>query len=258
MLEAEMDTQWGFAKHDTKNKQTENSRNGHSKKTVDSELCEMEIDVPRDRQGEFEPIIVKKHQKRMHSIEEQVIALYARGVSTSDIQAHLHQIYGIDFAWSYTWPTCTKCIIILLAATSVASLWKQKRATGYMQALRWKAGEDNMLWGFLLTVVFLSCSLVVLIISPKWRGSFHIAKLLFPILLIACFSFIANGFHQIWVSEKFSIRYNHLSQSLFIKSHNMLVLSRNEFQMCVVFCSCLFLWFVYELVRILRNRKNNL
>lgn len=98
MLEAEMDTHLGYAKHDTKNKQTENSRNGHSQKTVESELGEMTIDVPRDRQGEFDPIIVKKHQKRMPSIEEQVIALYARGVSTRDIQAHLHQIYGVEIS----------------------------------------------------------------------------------------------------------------------------------------------------------------
>ena len=98
MLEAEMDTHLGYTKHDTKNKQTENSRNGHSKKTVDSELGEMTLDVPRDRQGEFDPVLVKKHQKRMPSIEEQVIALYARGVSTRDIQAHLHQIYGIEIS----------------------------------------------------------------------------------------------------------------------------------------------------------------
>ena len=98
MLEAEMDTHLGYAKHDTKNKQTENSRNGHSKKTIDSELGEMTLEVPRDRQGEFDPVLVKKHQKRMPSIEEQVIALYARGVSTRDIQAHLHQIYGIEIS----------------------------------------------------------------------------------------------------------------------------------------------------------------
>ena len=98
MLEAEMDTHLGYTKHDTKNKQTENSRNEHSKKTVDSELGEMTLDVPRDRQSEFDPVLVKKHQKRMPSIEEQVIALYARGVSTRDIQAHLHQIYGIEIS----------------------------------------------------------------------------------------------------------------------------------------------------------------
>ena len=98
MLEAEMDTHLGYAKHDMKNKQTDNSRNGHSRKSVDSELGEIDMEIPRDRKSEFDPVIVKKHQKRMPSIEDQVIALYARGVSTRDIQAHLHQIYGMEIS----------------------------------------------------------------------------------------------------------------------------------------------------------------
>jgi len=99
MLEAEMDTHLGYAKHDTKNKDTDNSRNGHSKeKVVASELGDFTVALPRDRQSEFDPLIVKKHQKRMPSIEDQVIALYARGVSTRDIGAHLHQIYGVDIS----------------------------------------------------------------------------------------------------------------------------------------------------------------
>ncbi|WP_240422244.1 transposase, partial [Paenibacillus periandrae] len=61
MLEAEMDTQLGYDKYDTKNKQTPNSRNGKSKKTITSEYGEQEIQVPRDRQGEFDPLVVKKH-----------------------------------------------------------------------------------------------------------------------------------------------------------------------------------------------------
>jgi putative transposase len=61
MLEAEMDDQLGYAKHDVKNKETKNSRNGYSKKTVTSEFGDVEIEIPRDRQGEFEPLIVKKH-----------------------------------------------------------------------------------------------------------------------------------------------------------------------------------------------------
>jgi putative transposase len=96
MLEAEMDDQLGYAKHDVKNKETKNSRNGYSKKTVTSEFGDVEIEIPRDRQGEFEPLIVKKHQKQMPAIEDQIIALYAKGVSTRDIQDHLHQLYGIE------------------------------------------------------------------------------------------------------------------------------------------------------------------
>ena len=96
MLEAELDTHLGYAKHDTKNKTTDNSRNGHSRKTLTSEYGDVEISVPRDRKGEFEPEIIKKNQTNTVGIEEQVIALYARGVSTRDIQAHLHQLYGLD------------------------------------------------------------------------------------------------------------------------------------------------------------------
>ena len=98
MLEAELDTHLGYTKHDTKNKQTDNSRNGHSPKSVESELGAIDLDIPRDRKSEFDPIIIKKHQRRMPSIEDQVIALYARGVSTRDIQIHLHQIYGMDIS----------------------------------------------------------------------------------------------------------------------------------------------------------------
>lgn len=96
MLEAELDTHLGYAKHDTKNKKTENSRNGHSRKTRSSEYGDVDITVPRDRKNEFEPEIVKKNQTNTVGIEEQVIALYARGVSTRDIGAHLHQLYGLD------------------------------------------------------------------------------------------------------------------------------------------------------------------
>ena len=98
MLEAELNTHLGYAKYDTKSKQTDNSRNGHSPKSVESELGAIDLDIPHDRKSEFDPIIVKKHQRRMPSMEDQVIALYARGVSTRDIQAHLHPIYGMDIS----------------------------------------------------------------------------------------------------------------------------------------------------------------
>lgn len=96
MLEAEMDTHLGYEKHDVQNKQTSNSRNGKSKKKIISEYGEQEIVVPRDRQGEFEPLVVRKHQSNVTGIEDQIIALYAKGVSTREIQDHLHQLYGVD------------------------------------------------------------------------------------------------------------------------------------------------------------------
>ncbi|NBD25541.1 IS256 family transposase [Paenibacillus glycinis] len=96
MLEAEMDTHLGYEKHETKAKDSSNSRNGKSKKTVVSEYGEQEILVPRDRLSEFEPLVVKKHQSNVTGIEDQIVALYAKGVSTRDIQDHLQQVYGIE------------------------------------------------------------------------------------------------------------------------------------------------------------------
>ncbi len=89
MLEAEMEDSLGYAKHDAKNKTTSNSRNGHSKKTVRSDYGEVEIQVPRDRNGEFDPLIVKKNQTNVTGIEDQIMAMYAKGLSTRDIQHHL-------------------------------------------------------------------------------------------------------------------------------------------------------------------------
>lgn len=96
MLEAELVTTLGYAKYDVKNKQTTNSRNGYSKKTVRSEYGDIELKVPRDREGEFDPVIVKKNQSNITGIEDQIMAMYAKGISTRDIQDHLQPLYGIE------------------------------------------------------------------------------------------------------------------------------------------------------------------
>ena len=71
-----------------------NSRNGSSKKTVQSEDGELELSIPRDRNGSFEPILVPKHQRRLAGLDEKILALYARGMSTRDISAQLKELYG--------------------------------------------------------------------------------------------------------------------------------------------------------------------
>lgn len=96
MLEAELDTELGYPKNGNIPEGGSNRRNGHTKKTVRSQYGEMEIEVPRDREGDFEPTVVKKHQKDVTGIEEQILALYAKGVTVRDIQAHLYQLYGIE------------------------------------------------------------------------------------------------------------------------------------------------------------------
>jgi len=95
MLEAELDDSLGYPKNGN-SKDTSNRRNGHFKKTVRSDYGDVDLEIPRDRDSEFAPIVVKKHQKNVTGIEDQIMALYAKGVSTRDIQDHLNQLYGID------------------------------------------------------------------------------------------------------------------------------------------------------------------
>lgn len=96
-LEAELDEELGYDRYDHKNKQTDNSRNGHSKKRLKTSFGETEIDIPRDRNGEFEPQLLKKNQTSISGdIEEKILSMYAKGMSTGDIETHIRDIYGID------------------------------------------------------------------------------------------------------------------------------------------------------------------
>ena len=96
MLEAEMDDHLGYSKYDYKNKETDDSRNGYSPKTVTSSMGTIDLDIPRDRKGDFEPQIVKKNQTDISNIEDQVLSMYAKGMTTRDISAHLKDVYGVD------------------------------------------------------------------------------------------------------------------------------------------------------------------
>jgi transposase-like protein len=96
MLEGELDHHLGYAKGEATSKQTDNRRNGYGSKSVRSEYGEVELAVPRDRESAFEPLIVGKRQKNVAGIEEQILALYAKGVSCREIQDHLQQLYGIE------------------------------------------------------------------------------------------------------------------------------------------------------------------
>lgn len=96
MLEAEMDDHLGYSKYDYRNKETDDSRNGYSEKTVTSSMGEIDLDIPRDRKGEFEPKIVKKHQTDISNIEDQVLSMYAKGMTTRDIKDHLWSVYGVE------------------------------------------------------------------------------------------------------------------------------------------------------------------
>ena len=95
-LETELDSHLGYPKHGRHGNENGNTRNGTSQKTVKGEQGHMEIDVPRDRQGTFEPQLVKKGQTRLEGFDEKILAMDARGMTTRDIQAQLQELYGVE------------------------------------------------------------------------------------------------------------------------------------------------------------------
>lgn len=97
-LEAEMDMQLGYDKYDISEKQTPNSRNGYSKKTVKSELGTVQLNIPRDRNGEFEPKILPKYQRNITGIEDKIMSLYAAGMTTRDISEQVKNLYDVEIS----------------------------------------------------------------------------------------------------------------------------------------------------------------
>ena len=96
-LEAELDEDLGYSKYDYKNKEGTNSRNGHSQKTLKTSFGNIEIETPRDRNGEFEPQLLKKNQTSItQEVEEKILSMYAKGMTTGDIETHIKDIYGLD------------------------------------------------------------------------------------------------------------------------------------------------------------------
>jgi putative transposase len=95
-LEAEMTTHLGYQKNDSGEKTNGNRRNGKSKKTVKGDFGEVEIQTPRDREATFEPRIIQKGQTRMAGLDTKILSMYARGMTTRDIQGHLQEIYGVE------------------------------------------------------------------------------------------------------------------------------------------------------------------
>lgn len=98
MLEAEMDVHLGYSRNDAVRKETSNSRNGYTPKMVRSELGPVELEIPRDREGEFRPRIVPKYKRDVSGIEEKVVSLYARGMSTRDIHEQIRELYGVEIS----------------------------------------------------------------------------------------------------------------------------------------------------------------
>lgn len=98
LLEAELDEKLGYSRYDYRHKQTANSRNGKRSKTVRSSVGSIKLEVPRDRKGEFEPIVVPKGSRDISNLEDKVLGMYARGMSTRDIVAQLQEVYGTELS----------------------------------------------------------------------------------------------------------------------------------------------------------------
>ena len=96
MLEAEMDEHLGYEKYSIAGDNSGNSRNGYNKKTVQTELGETELRIPRDRNGAFSPKVIEKYQTKTDDLESRIIAMYSKGMSNRDIEDHLRDIYGVE------------------------------------------------------------------------------------------------------------------------------------------------------------------
>ena len=96
ILEAELTDHLGYEKHSPEGNNSGNNRNGKSAKTVRSDYGEIKIETPRDRNGTFEPAIVKKRQNDISEFDEKIISMYAKGMTVRDIQEHIKDIYGVE------------------------------------------------------------------------------------------------------------------------------------------------------------------
>lgn len=98
MLKAEMDEHLGYTKHSSEGINTGNSRNGSTSKEILSSQGEIDISIPRDRNSSFDPIVIGKYQKTIGDLEDKVISMYAKGMTTRDIQTHIEDIYGLQLS----------------------------------------------------------------------------------------------------------------------------------------------------------------
>lgn len=180
MLDAEMNEHLGYAKYGDKSEPTTNRRNGHSTKTVRSNDGEIEISVPRDRDSSFEPVIVGKRQRDVTGIEEQIIALYARGLSTRDIGDHLRELYGIEISAAFVSDVTDK--ILPLAREWQSRPLAPVYAAVFLDAIHYKVRNEG-------SVVTKACYMAIGIdldgqkdVLGMWVGASETAKFWLSVL----------------------------------------------------------------------------
>lgn len=140
-LEAELEHHLGYSKNDPNGNNSGNSRNGYSKKVIQTNFGKTDLKIPRDRNGEFEPKIIEKYERTTSRIEDQIIAMYAKGMSTRDIEEHMKDIYGIDVS-----PTMVSKItdkIIPLIQEWQSRLLERVYPIVFLDAIHFKVRKEN-------------------------------------------------------------------------------------------------------------------
>lgn len=138
-LEAELDETLGYGKHEVSEKK--NSRNGYSKKTIKTELGEISLNIPRDRNGEFEPQIVPKHQRNVNGIEDKILSLYSKGMTTRDISDQIKELYDVEIS-AETVSNITNRILPLVSEWQNRPLEKTYSFI-FMDAIHYKVRDDK-------------------------------------------------------------------------------------------------------------------
>lgn len=138
-LEAELDETLGYGKHEVSG--NTNSRNGYSKKTIKSELGEISLNIPRDRNGEFEPQIIPKHQRNVNGIEDKILSLYSKGMTTRDISEQIKELYDVEIS-AETVSNITNRILPLVSEWQNRPLDKTYSFI-FMDAIHYKVREDK-------------------------------------------------------------------------------------------------------------------
>lgn len=141
LLQKEMDEHLGYEKNSVVGDNSGNSRNGRSKKTLKSNYGLIELEVPRDRNGDYEPKAVKKHQRTISSFDDKIISMYAKGMSTRDIQSHVQELYGAELS-----PACISNItdkVIEIAIEWQSRALKTVYPVIFFDAIHYKVKENG-------------------------------------------------------------------------------------------------------------------
>jgi len=141
LLEGERDDHLGYSKHDYANKKTDNSRNGYSSKNVKSDYGEVELNIPRDRKGEFEPQLIRKYQTDITGIGDKIISMYAKGMTVRDIQSHIEEIYGGEIS-AQTISNITDRVLPLVEEWRNRQL-QEVYAITYIDGIRYKVRSNG-------------------------------------------------------------------------------------------------------------------